>query len=329
MDDLGVKVVAIRREDGWSAHRDGLRLEDLFLRRYFRLLGYVGGSFLYARDLDAPAPGLVYVNADLTSRWLLHSAAGSVGTVQLLPQGPAAADGRYALHFSGESSAWFDVPLGDHPELVFSVAQDPRYDQEDLDGDLSVSAGTIQAKSASRFAGGRELFQTFFSGRDFRNNWKEIRVDLAEFSGQTVHLEIRLKPRNAGESPGLAIADPVIYASETTEPLPETGERLLFNTATQRHPVAVRFEPEQVHPGMSYQLEVPELAGQFVDLLFCLNGGPPTEAPRFRRLDARGRATVLVPRDFGPLPAAIDMRGVRRSGDTLWLAASGRIEVAM
>jgi hypothetical protein len=323
MDDLHVQVLAIRRDQDWSAHHRALRLEDLFLRRYFRLLGYVGGTFLYARDLEGPEPDRVYVNADLTSRWAQRDHAGSSvagGTVQLLPQGPLAEDGRFAVELFGESGVWFDVLLGDSPQLAFSVAQDMRYQQEDLSGSLTVMVD------------GRKLLEDFLSPQDFRDNWKELRVDLAEFAGRTVHLEIRLKPRDPGGRPSLAIADPVIYARETTEPLSEAGQRFFFNTATKRHPVAVRFVPEQVRPGESYQLEVPGLAGQFpalagqyVDLLYSINGGPPIEAPRFRRLDARGRATVAVPRNFQPL--TIDVRGVRRSGDALWLAAAGRIEV--
>ncbi len=315
MDRLSVNVLSIRRDQDWSAHREDLRLEDPFLRRYFRLLGYVGGTFLYQRDRTAPEPGLVYINADLTSRWFQHQGAESAGNVQLLPQGPDAADQRYALRFSGQSSASFDVHLGDRPQLVFSVAQDPRYFPKDLFGTLSVLSGD------------RELFEYDFSLQDLRHNWKEFRVDLAEFSGKAVRLEIRLTPQDAHEEPALAIADPVIYARETTQPVPEEGQRWLFNTATVHHPVIVGFLPNVVHPGMSYQMEIPVLAGQLVDLLYSLNGGEPGEALRFRRLDARGRVTVVLPRDFGPLPMILEVRGVRRSGDPLWLTASAKIEV--
>jgi hypothetical protein len=105
------------------------------------------------------------------------------------------------------------------------------------------------------------------------------------------------------------------------------GSRWLFDSASQRRPAAVQFSPNLVHPGMSYEMAIPALAGQSVDLLYSLNGGEPTEALRFRRLDALGRVIVALPRDFGPLPMTLDVRGVRRSGDRLWLAASGRIDV--
>src|SRR5579871_3292835 len=315
MDRLGIEFLSVHRDADWSTHRDALRLEDPFFRRYFRLLGYVAGNFLYARDRNAPAPGMIYVNADLTSRWAQREAAGSSGRVELLQQGPDAADGRFALRFSGESSAWFDVTLGSSPELVFSAAQDLRYEQEDLSGALEV------------FVDGAPAFEYMLSPQDFLHRWHEFRVDLSRFAGKAARVQIRLKPGNAGERPALAIADAVIYARETTQPIPEEGQRWLFNTATTHHPVDVRFTPGTVRPGASYVLEVPALAGEMVDLLYSMNGGEPGEALRFRRLDSDGRVTVNLSKDFTPVPATLEVVGVRKSGDALWLAAKAKIEV--
>jgi hypothetical protein len=314
LNRLRVDILAIRRNENWSANRDALRLEDPFLRRHFRLLGYVGGTFLYERDPAVPEPGLVYVNADLMSRWVRREGAGSAGDVESSERGPAEADGRYAMQFSGKSSAWFDVELADHPRLSFSATQDLRYFQP-VPGTLSVSVG------------GREVSQTYLSSEAVTHQWQEFNIDLAEFAGKSVHIEMRLAPQNAGEKPTLAIADPVIYAQETTAPVPEGGERWLFNTATRRHPVTVEFSPNPVQPGRSYQIEIRELAGQSVDLLYSFNGSEPIETLRFRSLDARGHVTVPVPGNFSPSPSTIELRGVRRSGDTLWLAASGKLEV--
>jgi hypothetical protein len=257
------------------------------------------------------------VNSDLTSHWAQKQGAGSAGDVQSLPLGPAFGNGRYAMHFTGKSRAWFDVALDQHPQMVFSASQDARY-IEPAGGALFISAD------------GRKLFEYYLRPEELTHHWQEFKIDLAEFAGKAVHIEIGLMPLKAGEIPSLAIADPVIYAQETTAPVPEEGERWLFNTATKRHPVPVRFLPNPVRPGTRYQIEIPALAGRSgpVDLLYSFNGGEPTEALRFQNLDRHGRATVMVPGQFGPLPAVIEVRGVRRSGDSFWLAASGKIEVA-
>jgi hypothetical protein len=325
MDNLGVSILAIRRDQDWSAHRDALRLEDPSLRRYFRILEYVGGTFVYARDPAAPKPDVFYINADLTARWFQHRHAGASAGVRLLPQRPNAEDTRYSLQFVGESSAWFELPVGDRPRLAFSVAQDPRYFGSDLPGTLSISAGDTQAKPVSQL-------QYSLSSDELRRGWRDFQIDLSEFSGRTVRIEIRLQPAQAGQRPTLAIADPVVYAQETTEPardqMPDEDARWLFQEATKLHPVDVRLTPSVVHRGAFYEMEIPELAGQLVDLLYSLNGGEPSEAPHFRRLDAAGRVRVDVARDFEPIPATIMIHGVRRTGDKLWLAANAQMDVS-
>jgi hypothetical protein len=94
-----------------------------------------------------------------------------------------------------------------------------------------------------------------------------------------------------------------------------------------RAPIEVQFVPAQVRPEQSYQVRVPEFAGETVDIAY---DEIRTQTPhagvgrKWCRLDASGRARVETPAE---IPAGrILIRGIR-SQQSAWMSAVGVIDV--
>jgi hypothetical protein len=88
-----------------------------------------------------------------------------------------------------------------------------------------------------------------------------------------------------------------------------------------RPPVEIRLRPRQIGTGDSYTVEIPEFAGETVDLALRM-----AENRSFRvivwkcKLDPSGRATLAAPSGFSP--AAIQIQWVRLQGGN-WMSVSG------
>ena len=154
--------------------------------------------------------------------------------------------------------------------------------------------------------------------------WRQIDVDLGRWSGKTVRLSLEVR---ATKPVKLLVADPVIYARvpEDRQIAAEPDDFRIFDTRTS--PVAVSFSPPAVRAGQSYSMSLPaaEWAGQWVDVLITTGDGEPVEVPHFQQLDRNGQVRVAVDPSF--YPCEIQVRGVRRSGETRWTAATGSIIV--
>lgn len=89
-----------------------------------------------------------------------------------------------------------------------------------------------------------------------------------------------------------------------------------------RLPVEVRFRPRQLGTGDGYTVEIPEFAGQTVDLALRTIAGSRSDRAIVRKctLDSSGRAAVVAPSGFPP--AAIRVQWVRPQGGN-WMSASG------
>jgi len=183
MDRLHVAALAIRRDEAWTAQGGALRLEGPFLRRYFHLLGYFEGTFLYLRG-----PGGEVVTSDLTA----HTDPALLFRVR-----PVMGDERLALLFKDPGSATFDVTLGDHPYLEFALGRHAGHAIHEV-SEMSV---VVDVDGESR-----TVFSHFLMPADAPQNWAQFHVDLSEFAGRKVRLELR-----AGAL--VAIADPVVYAT--------------------------------------------------------------------------------------------------------------------
>lgn len=88
--------------------------------------------------------------------------------------------------------------------------------------------------------------------------------------------------------------------------------------------VTVRFYPQRVAPRQEYLIEIPELAGAWIDLVYHIDDVTAGTATRFCQLDAAGRARLTVPVTH---PAAtVRVTRVRQSGGE-WRPARGSITV--
>jgi hypothetical protein len=87
----------------------------------------------------------------------------------------------------------------------------------------------------------------------------------------------------------------------------------------------VRVAPMQVHPGTSYTIAVPALAGRSIDLRYSYNDHLPAVAYAFAQLKADGSADVFTPREtpWG----VVEILGVRPSGAAEWSKVSVKVEV--
>lgn len=96
--------------------------------------------------------------------------------------------------------------------------------------------------------------------------------------------------------------------------------------ADPRLPVEVRFHPTQVEPGGAYTLQIPELAGQTVDL--ALRTTTETRSDRAIlqdcHLDSTGHAPLLAPTAFPH--STIQIRWIRPRGGA-WISASGALHI--
>jgi len=91
-----------------------------------------------------------------------------------------------------------------------------------------------------------------------------------------------------------------------------------------RSAVVVRFFPPIARRSQSYVIEVPELANQWIDLVYHVDQSAAGTATRFCRLDSQGRATMTVPPDH-PI-ATVAITQIRPSGGE-WRPARGSIQV--
>jgi hypothetical protein len=156
-------------------------------------------------------------------------------------------------------------------------------------GLFRLMAADIQAKSASRFAGDHES-----------------------------DLETRLMPERPSTVPrGIHVFE---YRDSMLWPLaiPESDVQPIRATD-------VRVTPASIHPGTSYTIAVPALAGRTIDLRYSYNDHLPAVAYAFAQLAADGTATVFTPRDtpWG----TVEILGVRPSGAAEWSPVSVRVEV--
>jgi hypothetical protein len=87
----------------------------------------------------------------------------------------------------------------------------------------------------------------------------------------------------------------------------------------------VRLTPSRVHPGTSYTIAVPALAGRTIDLRYSYNDHLPVVAYEFVQLAADGTAKVFTPRDTAW--GVVEVLGVRPSGAAEWSPVSVRVEV--
>ncbi len=87
----------------------------------------------------------------------------------------------------------------------------------------------------------------------------------------------------------------------------------------------LRVTPDRVHPGTSYTVTAPALAGRTIDLRYSYNDHLPAFAYEFAHLDANGSAQVFTPRDtpWG----VVEISGVRPSGAAEWSPVNVRVEV--
>jgi hypothetical protein len=94
-----------------------------------------------------------------------------------------------------------------------------------------------------------------------------------------------------------------------------------------RAPIEVQFVPAQVRPGQSYEVRVPELAGETVDIAYdeIRTRTPHAGVGRkWCRLDANGKAMVETPVE---IPAGrISIRRIRTQHG-VWMPAAGGIDV--
>jgi len=93
-----------------------------------------------------------------------------------------------------------------------------------------------------------------------------------------------------------------------------------------RMPVEIRFQPRVLSSSGSYLVEIPEYAGQTVDLAVRTMSGSRSERQIVRNcaLDSQGRAALPVPN--GLSRATIQARWVRPRGGE-WISASGAMEI--
>jgi hypothetical protein len=87
----------------------------------------------------------------------------------------------------------------------------------------------------------------------------------------------------------------------------------------------VSVKPAIVHPGTSYTISIPALAGRTIDLRYSYNDHLAAVAYAFTQLAADGRAKIFTPRDtpWG----VVQILGVRPSGAAEWSPVSVRVEV--
>jgi hypothetical protein len=322
LDQGGIGLLAIRHNDQWVTQTGAFRLEDPMLREHFRLRGYGGGVFFYQRDHQAPLPGQTYVQADL-----LHRLALGVGTVPALPARESNRiwsvrghrdDIRLSLDLNSDKVApasWTITP-GPRAQLSFSLA---RFEWTGWAGGDLVILVNKQVVATETVRDG-----------DLMENWQPVEVDLSPWSGRTITLAMELRAKKPGTTVEVSVADPVVYATEAGDPQLTREPERLFDEATRAQPVVVKFSPATIRAGESYTLSIPQSAGnwagQWVDLLVACGNHDPLEVPRFRLLDQQGQARVTVDREFQP--CQVQVRGVRRSGETRWRVATGSIVVA-
>lgn len=301
MDEHRITLLAIRHNLLYMDRGSALRLEDPMLRKAFRFLDYSSGTFLFRRHSGELQSGASYVNADLLYRWKIGAGVSEnpSGSIQGQRYQPMQEDSRVALKFGSPAAISWEVDLGIDPRLnlmISATSSDPV--------SLQVGAGALRKEYTCR------TLQPVV--------WTPCSIDLKAFSGTAALITLT--------ATAAAIADPVVLAAETTEPVPEVVEPFLFVPSSVARPMQVRFTPDKVRSGKdSYVIEIPELANATIDLLVNFQGGLLRESLRFRTLDARGRATVTVP--SGMSPGVFEVKGVRRAGDRRWLAAVGKVEV--
>ncbi|HEU0139951.1 MAG TPA: hypothetical protein VFQ79_09585, partial [Bryobacteraceae bacterium] len=91
--------------------------------------------------------------------------------------------------------------------------------------------------------------------------------------------------------------------------------------------VPLVFVPEKVHPGDSYIVRAPALAGKTVDVAVRLQTGSVIQAAIVRNwctLDASGEAKLVTPADH--LSATVQIVGIRQHNGP-WLQAKGELAV--
>ncbi|GEM_PF-5182850 len=131
-------------------------------------------------------------------------------------------------------------------------------------------------------------------------------------------LETRLMPvRPDAAPPGIHVFE---YRDSMLWPLaiPESLEV----TPTS---VSVSVTPDRVHPGTSYTVTIPALAGRTIDLRYRYNDHLPEVAYEFTKLAADGTAKILTPPDtpWGD----VEIIGVRPSGAGDWSPVRVKVEV--
>ena len=221
-------------------------------------------------------------------------------------------DTRLALLLNSATlpAASWRITLGPQPRLSFSLARQEWSSVEGSELTISVDQQVVATEPAPK------------DGR--MEQWRQIDVDLTAWSGKTVTLSLEVHARKPVK---LLVADPVIYARVPADRqiAAEPEDVRIFDTRTS--PVAVSFSPPAVRAGQSYSMSLPaaEWAGQWVDVLITTGDAEPVEVPHFQQLDRKGQVRVAVDPSF--YPCEIQVRGVRRSGDTSWQAAAGSIVV--
>jgi hypothetical protein len=111
----------------------------------------------------------------------------------------------------------------------------------------------------------------------------------------------------------------------------EYRDKMLWPLAIAESTVAsvpaadVRVSPARVHPGTSYIIAVPALAGRAIDLRYSYNDHVPSVAYAFVQLAADGTASVFTPRDTAW--GVVEILGVRPSGAIEWTPVHVRVEV--
>lgn len=126
---------------------------------------------------------------------------------------------------------------------------------------------------------------------------------------------------------GLPMRRIALFDERTGQPVYEVYQ----NGPPDSHPdsrsaVAVRFLPPIARRSQSYliEIEVPELANQWIDLVYHVDQSAADTVTRFCRLDSQGRATMTVPPDH-PI-ATVSITQIRPSGGE-WRPARGSIQV--
>lgn len=89
--------------------------------------------------------------------------------------------------------------------------------------------------------------------------------------------------------------------------------------------VPLSFTPERVHPGDSYLVSAPALAGSRIDLRYRFRSGLVQEALGFCQLDERGEAHVSVPANIEL--GTVEVTGIRPAGTAEWLPVEVHISV--